>query len=364
MIRYISAILFALVVTPVFAAGTVTNEKEIAIVHFDKLKEAKLDGNAKDLKLQPMIGADWQTPYFRIANSLTTPREVIVQIQGLTENDYDLYIFDTKNHGNLKMVTRDNIPNKPVYLDPKIYFAGKKSRIELESGINIPFSGTFISTEYRDYFQQMRTRCQARDSFYLEPKVNDETDVCKVVLKAIPQWLTSLEAGDQRMRSVGIVVVPVGQTLVLPGGGVTAQSPDFNAAVLTMGKTIQSARRDIVKLVKNAMYQSDALEALTPVDMKITVYKPVAKTGITLVHVNLRNWTDREITGTVNLFVPQGYTVKQITPVIKLSPFSRDAEAKFEVIAPKTVKTITSMSAQADLTIEDVQLKLQVKTEK
>lgn len=332
MIRTLCVVLIALAIGAVFAVDTPKDEMQIAIIHFDQLKDGKLEGTAKDITLKPIIGGPNRTPYFGLKNDLYTPREITVKILGLKEGDYDLYI-----DANL---------------------VGVKKSSELESGIQVSFPGSDIPQTYRDYYTVLKTRCLANVGLF-EKATDRDGSKCKAIIQSITNWVRSIEQNDNLMRTVGIIVVPTGQPLSLPGGRYVLERPkDFKKNALHLADAIHTIRGAVINEVQNAIMQNDTLAVITPLDFKLTTSaaaKPGSKITVTAA---LTNWTDRNATGKIQLAIPSDWTVKDVNSEVAMPCYSKTAEVKFEVTIPGTADANAKITATADLTVGNIPLKL------
>ena len=332
MLRILCALLIALTVGPIFAADAPTDVKQVAIIHFDQLKNGKLEGTAKDITFKPITGGPNRTSYIGLRNELYTPREITVKILGLKEGDYDLYI-----DANL---------------------VGVKKSSELESGIQVSLPGSDIPQAYRDYYTMLKTRCLANVGLF-EKATDRDGSKCKAIIQAIADWVRSIEQGDNLIRTVGIIVVPKGQPLSLPGGRYILERPkDFKKSVLHLADAIHTIRGAVINEVQNKMLQNDTLTIITPLDFKLTTSAAVTPGSKITVTAALTNWTDRNATGKIQLGVPSDWTVKDVTSEVTMPGYSKTAEVKFEVTIPNTADANTKVTATADLTVGNIPLKL------
>jgi len=334
MTRIFYIILAALICVPLAAEEKLelAAEKEVAIVHFDRLKEQIIEGTAKDLILKPVIGAPDQTQYFALVNNQDKPREVILRILGLTEPEYDLYI-----DGNL---------------------IGVKSKEQLENGIPVSFSGTDIPPDLKDYYTRLRTKADEGAKLYRKP-LDEETSRCKSVMQSVANWVQSIERGDALIRATAIIVVPQGTPLSLPGGRFIFQKPpDFPNSVKHLGEAVQIIRREIQDKTKNETLRFDTLSRITTIDFELTTSEELSSGSTITVTAKLANWMDRAVTGKVELDVPKEWTVRELSPTnFNMEGYSRSAEVKFEVTIPAAAGTDIKINAIAEMQVDDVKLR-------
>lgn len=327
-------ILIALIVGSAFADTAAPVQKEVAIVHFSRLKEKKLDGNATGLQLAPIMGRPGQTPYFMLRNELPDPRTVTVSILDLTEPEYDLYV--------------------------SAKFIGTKKKAQIESGIPVSFSGTLIPPAYKDYYSRIKSR-SLEGAKRFEGATDKDGSICQSVLKAVGDWVNSIERGDLTIRTESIIVAPTGKPLNLAGTYIMPDKPkEFPKKMRHLGEAIHIMRRDISRKVKNQIFLADSLEALTPVDFELTPTGPITPGNKITIRASLTNWTDRLITGKISLSVPSGWRMKPIVTDVKMPGYSQHAVAKFVITIPKTAKPDPSITATADLLVQDVKVMLRV----
>jgi hypothetical protein len=151
--------------------------------------------------------------------------------------------------------------------------------------------------------------------------------------------------------------------LSLAGGGIVAGPPDYLAPLKLFGESVQLARKSLQSRVKNPLYRFDALDAITPVDIKLVTTKPLTPGSSTTVRAVITNWTDMMITGKIALMTPSGWKVSSASSV-KVPPFGKGFEAKFVVTIPKTAKADANLRADADFMVEGITVKLQGKLDK
>ncbi|MEN6372669.1 MAG: NEW3 domain-containing protein [Armatimonadota bacterium] len=337
----ISCIIFAVLICVSAALAAVelpSTENEVAIVHFDKLKDKQLEGTAQNITLKPVTGSPNQTSYFALVNELYNPRNVTVRILGLTEPEYDLYM-----DGNL---------------------AGTMKKEQLEEGIPVAFSGTDIPPELRDYYSRLKAKSAAGAKEC--PTSDEDTSLCQAVMRDVASWVDSIERGDVLIRTTTVIVVPAGTPLFLPGGRyVFNKPPNFPRSAKHLGEAVQIIRGEVQKKTKNAVLRYDTLSYITPVDFDMTASSAISPGTKVKLKAKLTNWTDRGITGKIRLDVPKGWTVKPLSPVsVKTTGYSQSAEALFEVVIPKTAKPDAKINAVADLLIGDVRLMLNASIKK
>jgi len=336
MTRAVGVLLFLLAGAAAFAADPTAGEKDVAIIHFNQLKDGKLEGTARSLTFTPAIGTPWQTSYIELTNELLTPREVTVRILDLTEPEYDVYL-----NGSL---------------------AGTMKREELETGIPVSFLGTQISAAYRDYFSRLRARALDGAKRYEQAK-DSEGDICRAVMQGVASWVDSIMKGDARLRTVSIIVVPTGRPLALPGGRLPDRPPDFQKSLRKLADTIQLARRTVVKRVKTTVYRFDALESITPIDFKLSASAAPASGQMVTVRAAFTNWTDRPVTGKVGLNLPTGWKARERSTTVKMRAYSKNTEVNFKVTVPEAATADVPISGVADLMVQDVLVRLQATAE-
>ncbi|MEN6519940.1 MAG: NEW3 domain-containing protein [Armatimonadota bacterium] len=343
MTRVFCIALVALICVSTAMAAVVqpSTKKEVAIVHFDKLKDKQakwLDGTAKNITLKPVNGSPSQTSYFAMVNDLYEPRKITVRILGLTEPEYDLYI-----DGNL---------------------AGTKNKYQLEAGIPISFSSSDIPPALRDYYTRLKAKAAAGAKAC--PSSDAETSRCQAVMQAVADWVDSIERGDNLIRTTTIIIVPTGTSFSLPGGRyVFNKPPDFPKSAKHLGQAVQIIRGDVQKNTRNAVLRYDTLSYITTVDFDLTTSGAISPGAKVKIKAKLTNWTDRSVTGKIRLDVPKDWAVKALSPVnVKTPGYSKSAAALFEITVPKTVKPDAKINAVADLLIEDVRLMLNASPKK
>ena len=139
---------------------------------------------------------------------------------------------------------------------------------------------------------------------------------------------------------------------------------DLPNSIKQLGNEIQNLRREIPNRVDTLLYRFDVLAALTPIDFKLVsdgTFLAGTKIGV---RATLTNRTDRIINGKVKLRLPSEWTARELSSAtIKMPAFSKSIEVKFEVTIPKTAEPGTTITADADLMVEDVQVKLFARTE-
>lgn len=336
MIRAFSIALIALICASVVAVEPPSAEKEIAIVHFDKIKERQLEGTAKDVTLKPVTGSQSQTSYFALVNNLNEPREIVLRILDLTEPEYDLYI-----DGNL---------------------AGVKKREQLEEGIAISFSGSDVPPELRDYYTRLKIK--AADGAKSYTTKDEDSSRCQAIMQAVANWVDSIERGDNLMRTVTIIVVPTGTPLSLPGGRyIFKKPPDFPKSAKHLGQAVQIIRREVQQKTNSETLCYDTLSRITTIDLDLASSGAIAPGAKVTVTAKVTNWTDRGVTGRVRLDIPQDWTVKELSPAdVDAAGYSKSSEAVFEVTVPETAKPDARINAVADLLMEDVRLRLKAST--
>jgi len=307
-------------------------ERPVAIVHFNQLQAKKLEGTAKDVTLIPVIGHAGQMPYFRLRNDLFTPRDITLRILDLTEQEYDLYI------------------------DRKLI--GTRKREELEAGIPLSLPGSQVSPECRDYFTRVHTRA-GQDAKRYEAAKDADGIRCREFLQACARWIEGIQMGDNRIRTRSVIVAPAGKPLTVPDRGL-AELPlqDFPASVRRLADVLQMTRRSIASSIHDPMYRFDTLEALTPMDFALEANTPLSPGANVTVRATLSNWTDRRITGKVKLTVPDGWKVTNPAQEVKMAGYSKSAQADFELAVPKADQSAKAITAQAELSVEGVELKL------
>lgn len=305
--------------------------KQIAIIHYDQLKARKLDGSTTNITFSPMDFGPGLTPCLLLRNDLLTPREITLQILGLKEPSYDVYIDQQS--------------------------AGAKTKAELEAGIQVSFSGTLISADLRDYYKRLQTSCTERAKRYARATDSDGSKASSI-LKANASWVDSIERGDNLMRSTTIMIVPSGQALSLPGGGhyPVTKPKDFEKSAIYLGQAVHVIRGDVLKTIKNPLCQRDVLDAMTPMDFVVIASKAFAPGSKVEVNAQITNWTDRQISGSIKLNVPAGWKVQNLSADISTSGYGKSAVAKFVVTVPGKVGSDTSVKAAADLLIEKLPL--------
>jgi len=330
MARALSLFLILLVISPIIAADT-TASNDVAIVHYDKLKAGKLEGNVKDVIFKPIVGGPDQTYYFGLVNTqFDTPRQITVRILGLTSDECDLYI------------------------DGKLVGTRKKS--DLEAGIQISLAASAIPPDYRDYYTKLKA--SASEGAKRFAKVSTQTDkTCLEIMKAVASWVSSIERGDNLMRTTGIIVVPKGDSLKLPGSSYVLQRPsDFEKSALHLAEAVHTIRGEVVRVAGDNTIRHLALAVITPMDFTVTPSGPLTPGSKVKVTAKLTNWTDKTIEGKVKLNLPSGWIVKEINTDVKMPGYKKSAEATFEVTIPKNANPNEKISAEADLKIDKIRM--------
>lgn len=334
MTRIFYIILLALICVPLAAEEQpkLAAEKEVAVIHFDRLKEQIIEGTAKDLILKPVIGSPNQTQYFALVNNQDTPREIIMRILGLTEPEYDLYV-----DGNL---------------------VGVMNKVQLEEGIPISFDGTGIPPDLKDYYTRLKIKANNGAKLYPKPP-DEETSRCQAVMQSVANWVQSIERGDNIVRATAVIVVPQGTPLSLPGGRFIFQKPpDFPKSVKHLGEAVQIIRKEIQAKTKNEALRFDTLSRITTIDFELIPSEEISPAGTIMVTARLTNWMDRAVTGKVKLDVPKEWVVKELSPVnFSMQDYSKSAEVKFEVTIPAAASIDAKINAIAEMQVDDVKLK-------
>ncbi|MBI2843763.1 MAG: hypothetical protein HYX78_10220 [Armatimonadetes bacterium] len=364
MPRIAFAIFVALLTAQALADEPAAGAPEIAIIHYNQLDKGKLEGTAKKISFIPITGLPGQTPLLKLTNKMPGQRKVLVRILDLKEPEYDLYI-DTNADGIKKYYSSPPRGNAPDLPDNSVYFAGVRKREDLESGILLTFPASHIPPELSDYLSRLKARGLAGAARYQQAKKEADGSLCLAVMKGVARWVENLEMNDERVRTVNVIVVPAGRSFSVAGSGIVPPPENFEAMVMGIGNAVQAARSDVVKRVKNPVYRFDTLDAITPIDFKLTVSGAAAPGNKLFVQAFLTNWTDREVTGKVRLNVPSDWTVSEIASSVDMQGYSKRSIAKFSVAIPKnTTQKTANISADADLNVEDVEVKLQASPSK
>lgn len=362
MIKALSAFLAVFVSAVAFASDApVCADDNVVVVHYDQVKEGKLDTAAKDIHTNVVIGAPGQTPYFELTNTRQTTRTITLRILGLTEPEYDFYI-DTNPDGTRKPgILPDFFNENPEPPDYSGFLSGTKKKEELEAGISITLTGTHVPPSYRDYYTRLRNGGLEGAKRYQEA-TDDEAGICRAVMNGVAEWVEQIEMSDLDLRTARFFIVPKGRTFSVLDGGFLPPPQDFLASVKKLGDVVQIARRDVTNLVSNLLYRYDTLEAITPMDFRLFPTGPITPGKKLTVRVAVANLTDRTIIGKIKLNIPSDWQVRDLTGDIKLIGYGRRAEARFEVIVPDSAKGDETIAAAADLMVEGIPLKLQAKS--
>jgi len=367
-LRLILLIVLALFCVPiyVYTADTPVSE-DVVTVHFDRLGSPDaFETNAGDIKCFSVIGYSGRMSFFQIRNLRLTPREVTVKILGLTEPEYDLYIGGGADKGSNPdvnpVITRTG---KPPIVDYKCFLKGKHTREDLEAGIKVKLPGTDVPSDYRDYFGIIRERCATAAQHYVNSTDKDGI-TCWAALgeRGIVGWIDNLEKTDLRYRTVDIAISPVGRSISLPGVGMMPLTIMPSKMAINHGNMIQKVRREIDRTVKNKLYKSDTLEAMTPVDIIVTVPEPLRPGVAGKVRVQLLNRTDRKITGTVKPILLSGWQSKPASASVSMLGYGKNAGCEFLITLPKGANPDTPISINASLSVEGVQILLAAKSSK
>ncbi len=362
MIRPLFAAFACLMATSV-AADTTPAPAEVAIIHYDKLSEAKLNGNAKNLTLSPVLGTAQETPCLQLVNMTLAARKVTVRILGLNADEYELYL-DTDTEGVRKKTSVFAVfgdpPPTPNYRD---YYVGVKTRSELEAGIVVGIPGTKRTLAEWESFKRIRENCAKLAPKYANP-VRTDGMVCQAALKGVPGWIEEAEYDDLDNRTARIVVAQKGSLISTPSGSFIISSVvDPSEKQATIGDTIQSARANLIKYVPDPISRNEVVQALTPVDFTLSVEKSKSVPGRYVVRAALRNWTDRLITGKVNLIPPSGWSVKPVLPTVRMGAYGRSVPALFTLVATPQAAADTMLGASAVLSVDGVDMNLLAKVD-
>ncbi len=363
MIRPLFAAFACLMATSV-AADTTPAPAEVAIIHYDKLSEAKLDGNARDVLFCPQTGAPTDVPCLQLANMRYTPREITVRILGLAAGDYDLYI-DTNPDGSRKKSTVFAIegqpPPEPNYAD---YFVRTVTMAELEAGITVGLPGTSVSPVERAYYARIQKSATAAARQYESQRTLDDK-YCFAGLNGATDWVREFDSGDSEIRSARIIFVPKGKSFSVAGGGFVVPGDPSIGTPPNLADNLHSLRRNVTEKVGDPICRNETLLALTPVDLSLTAEKSKSTAGRYVVRAALRNWTDRLITGKVSLIPPPGWTMKPVLPNVRMRKYASAIPATFTLVAPDSVTAgaDTKLSAIVSLNVDGVDMNLLAKVD-
>lgn len=338
MTKFFCVLLAILAALPVFGAegsSPKAHESEIAIIHFNRLKEAKVEGTATNITLRPVIAVGKQQSYIRLINELPTPRTVTLRILDLTEPAYGLYI--------------DGSP------------MGVKSREEIENGFTVSFAGTMITKDVKNYFEQLKKRGTEAFNAY-QGVMGDDGNMARLLMETGAKWAQSVEGGDNYVRMKSICVVPTGAELNVPGKGLP-KPKNYSEALVQFGNAMQIARWDAVRKINDPRCRLDTLKALTPVDLTLSIPHTFVPKKKVVVTVNLKNWTDKEVRTYAKLRVPSGWKVRPVSPQAVVKAF-KSSSFKFEVVPAKGSTASTAIAASADLNLDGVRMNLKAETEK
>jgi hypothetical protein len=175
-------------------------------------------------------------------------------------------------------------------------------------------------------------------------------------------WVEDADNDDLDHRAVRVVVVPKGATVDCPTGSFLIPSaPDPSGYDPTLWDSFQAARANLAKLITTPSVLSDAIGALTPVDVEIVADKGALTPGEHTVTIALQNRSDREITGKVRLVAPLGSTVKPASSETSMLGYAK-SEVSFVVTVPVAIKSAPKLTALATLRVKGAEFKVSKST--
>lgn len=238
-----------------------------------------------------------------IQNVTEQPQELTLQVTGLEDGTYDVYINRTalQAEDEAELLKASGGMGR-VYTDPGQLIA-ENTRARLEEGISLSIPGGLGEQDHLRCLKAARPRIDAEYQRLQMYQSGDYKRVWHTMAQAA-DWIRSAVSKDDAYRSASVIVVPSGETPARMSWRTRLDAEDTLLSMVRACQLLHMARARMSQVISEQALRTSAVRALTPVDFS-AVYTVID--GAPSLRATVTNNCNIPVKGSIVVDVPEGW---------------------------------------------------------